>query len=308
MSSIRTLTSLPVNSLIRARIRARNSEGWGVYSDVNTAGATVETAPLAITTLTQDDTQLSNTQVYLQWTAPTASVLRGGYSVSITGYAVYWKQTPSASDWTLIADNLSTTYLLVQDSTATPLESGQTASFKVVAINKYGYGPIDATTSLSVLLGQAPDAPAAPSTSVPSTGSSVLIEVTAPADNAYAITAYQVQVLTSDGTTWADATSYCTGTTCSVPMADLRTTPYSLAYNDDVVARARAQNSRGWSSWSASSTTTGKIQTEPAQMAAVTATTALSSTVVEIKLDWTALSTSAETGGSAVTSYSLYWN
>lgn len=40
----------------------------------------------------------------------------------------------------------------------------------------------------------------------------------------------------------------------------------------------------------------------------VTTTTALSTTVVEIQIDWTALSTSAETGGSAITSYELQWN
>lgn len=162
-------------------------------------------------------------------------MLKGGSSVSITGYAVYWKETSSASDWTLIADNLSTTYLLVSDSTETPLVSGQTALFRVVAINKYGYGPLSSTVSLSVLLGQAPDAPGAPTSSVPSTGSSVLIEWTAPADNAYAITAYEVQVKDSTSA-WVDVTAYCTDITCTVPMADLRASPYSLVYDTEVIA------------------------------------------------------------------------
>lgn len=40
----------------------------------------------------------------------------------------------------------------------------------------------------------------------------------------------------------------------------------------------------------------------------VTTTTALSATEVEIQIDWIALTTSAETGGSAITSYELHWN
>lgn len=102
MSTLRTLTSLPVNSLIRVRVRAHNSEGYGIYSDVNTSGALIETLPLALSGLTQDISQLTNTQLYLQWSAPSTGKTRGGSTVTVTGYAVYWKQTPAAATWTLI--------------------------------------------------------------------------------------------------------------------------------------------------------------------------------------------------------------
>jgi len=44
MSSIRTTTSLAVDSPIRVKVRARNSKGslgWGAYSEMNSAGALI---------------------------------------------------------------------------------------------------------------------------------------------------------------------------------------------------------------------------------------------------------------------------
>jgi hypothetical protein len=41
MSTIRTITGLTVNQLIRVRVRARNARGWGQYSQINSAGAVI---------------------------------------------------------------------------------------------------------------------------------------------------------------------------------------------------------------------------------------------------------------------------
>ncbi len=56
MTVIRTITSLEVDQLIRARVRARNSRGWGAYSEINTFGATIETEPLVMGALSYDST------------------------------------------------------------------------------------------------------------------------------------------------------------------------------------------------------------------------------------------------------------
>ena len=45
MTTIISSTSLTVDALIRAKVRAKNNKGWGDYSELNSAGATVETIP-----------------------------------------------------------------------------------------------------------------------------------------------------------------------------------------------------------------------------------------------------------------------
>lgn len=50
---------------------------------------------------------------------------------------------------------------------------------------------------------------------------------------------------------------------CSIPMSVLRSSPYSLSYGNSVVAKVMAHNSRGWSAFSAVSTTVATIETEP---------------------------------------------
>jgi len=45
MDSIVSNTGLAVDALIQVRVRARNADGWGVYSEINTSGAKVETIP-----------------------------------------------------------------------------------------------------------------------------------------------------------------------------------------------------------------------------------------------------------------------
>lgn len=61
MSTIRTLTLLPRDSLIRVKVRAFNAKGTGQFSEVNTAGATVETEPTNLSVVTIDVPSTSNT-------------------------------------------------------------------------------------------------------------------------------------------------------------------------------------------------------------------------------------------------------
>jgi hypothetical protein len=45
MTTAISLTGLSVDSLIQVKVRAHNANGWGAYSELNTAGATIETLP-----------------------------------------------------------------------------------------------------------------------------------------------------------------------------------------------------------------------------------------------------------------------
>lgn len=62
MSTIRALTALPRDSLIRVKVRAFNARGTGQFSDVNTVGATIETVPTNLSVVSIDVPSTSNTQ------------------------------------------------------------------------------------------------------------------------------------------------------------------------------------------------------------------------------------------------------
>jgi len=146
----------------------------------------------------------------------------------------------------------------------------------VLAVNKYGDGALQ-STYVSIMTGEAPNAPSAPTTSVSSGSVYVDVAWSYPTDNNFAVDEYLIQIKKLDGT-WYEDTTYCDGSdstvisamTCSIPMSILRSSPYNLVYGDSVVAQVKAHNSRGWSSYSASSTTVATIQTEPTQMSAPT--------------------------------------
>ena len=104
MSTIRSLTLLPRDSLIRVKVRAYNAKGTGQYSEVNTAGATVETEPTNLSVVTIDVPSTSNTATQVTWTALTGSS-RGGVDVLITHYEVYWDQ--STGVWVSLANTTS---------------------------------------------------------------------------------------------------------------------------------------------------------------------------------------------------------
>jgi hypothetical protein len=48
MTTVSSLTGLAVGAVIQAKVRAHNANGWGAHSELNTAGALVESAPTQI--------------------------------------------------------------------------------------------------------------------------------------------------------------------------------------------------------------------------------------------------------------------
>jgi hypothetical protein len=85
MTSILTLTQLPVDYLIRVKVRAHNAKGWGDYSELNTGAATIETLPARMSAPTFDISLTSNSQTSIHWIALTGSDT-GGQSVIIDMY------------------------------------------------------------------------------------------------------------------------------------------------------------------------------------------------------------------------------
>jgi len=160
MSTLRTLTARPRDSLIRVKVRAFNAKGSGEFSELNTAGATIETEPTNLSVASIDVPSTSNTATRVTWTALTGSA-RGGWDVAITGYEVYWDQA-TGTTWVSLANTTAaeTAY------TVSGLEGGTVYSFKVRAYNKYGEGLFAAPVSVNT--SQVPAQPAPPTVEVAS--------------------------------------------------------------------------------------------------------------------------------------------
>lgn len=87
-----------------------------------------------------DVSSTTNTATKVTWTALTGSA-RGGSAVTIDSYEVFWDQ--GTGTW--VSLSTTTTDLFVNKN---GLTGGATYSFKVRALNKYGYG--DFTSAVSV--------------------------------------------------------------------------------------------------------------------------------------------------------------
>jgi hypothetical protein len=223
MTTLRTLTARPRDSLIRVKVRAFNAKGSGEFSEVNTAGATIETEPTNLSVASIDVPSTSNTATKVTWTALTGSA-RGGWDVAITQYEVYWDQATGA--WVSLAN--TTALETVKDG----LVGGTVYSFKVRAYNKYGEGLF--TAPVSVNTSQAPDQPAAPTVTV--VGAHVKISWVRPFRNYREVLGYQILIAATDGT-FLERKALCDGAAqaavmyCLVGMADLRASPFSLTYD-----------------------------------------------------------------------------
>jgi len=250
MSTIRSLTLLPRDSLIRAKVRAFNARGTGQFSELNTLGATIETIPTNLMVVTIDVPSTSNEQTTVTWTALTGSA-RGGSTVAIVSYEVYWDQ--STGVWESLT---STTDLF---ALKTGLTGGTTYSFKVRATNKYP----DAgafTEVVTIQTSQAPAVPTPPTVEIVA-GGYVKISWDAPFENYRPILGYGYQVLIgTNAGTFVEKKTLCDGVAqeavryCLIDMHELRASPFLLAYGDLVQAKVLAANVRGWSAASPANT------------------------------------------------------
>jgi hypothetical protein len=301
-----SLTLLPLDSLIRVKVRAKNAKGTGQFSEVNTAGATIEMIPTNLMVLSIDMASTTNEQTKVTWTPLTGSS-RGGVGVAIKNYEVQWQQPAGA--WVSLSNTIDPSdpsYLL---KGPTPPEhilvGGTTYKFQVRAINKYGVGPF--TNSISVQTSQPPAQPAAPKLEV--VGGYVNISWTEPFANYKPVLDYQILIETSVTNTFIERKALCDGAIqavnkyCLVDMHDLRAAPFGLTSTTLVRAKVLARNERGWSDPSGANTlTTGaRIQVEPLAVQAPIRGDTTGPTRLDVS--WSSLSTPTENGGSPVLSY-----
>jgi hypothetical protein len=230
MATVESVTGLAVDSLIRVKIRAQNANGWGDYSELNTAGATIETAPTQMATPAFVLASSSASAIALSWTAATGTAA-GGSNLAITDYALEWDAGSGA--WATHLITSSTT------ATSTGLTGGNTYAYRVAARNKYGSGPY--SSEISVLAAEAPDTPATATTE----DATIYVKIswTAPSDNHATIDAYQILIVDSSGA-FVEDTASCDGSSptvvsalyCLIPMTSLWAAPFSLP--QDTVVQA----------------------------------------------------------------------
>ncbi len=227
----------------------------------NTSGAYTETVPDAMTAPTEG-ALTSNTNLHVEWTALTdGTSASGGSTTAITSYNLQWDQ--GINTWADLQG--ASPYSTATSYQTTSITAGTTYKVRVRARNKYGWGSYSAETSITPAL--APSAPSSVTTT--QSGTSVNIAWTQPTTNGLTVTQYEILIKKKDGT-FASA-STCVGTdssvitsrSCSVTMLTLRNT-FNLVLNDLVVAKVRAYNAKGWSTYSSENVSGATIKTEPA--------------------------------------------
>jgi hypothetical protein len=293
--------SLAQGDLVEARVTAVNSHGAGQASAANSAGADVRVAPLAVGAPSRG-ASTATTQVEVEWPALTAP---GDGGSAVTSYHVQWDQgTGSWADLVgLVSPHTQTAYTVT-----TGVTSGASHQFRVRAANVYGWGPYSPVTA--ILASQAPAQPQVPTTAI--VGTAARIAWTAPAANGEAITAYEVLVLQSDGTTFTAEPVACDGGSagvvasrqCDIPLQTLRAAPYSLSLGSLVQAKVRASNGRGPGPYSQVNAAGALVQTEPAAVTGL-AFDAAASTAAAIRVTWTELTALADTGRATISGYEL---
>jgi hypothetical protein len=250
-------------------VAARNSYGWGLTSQLNTATvALVETEPHTPPAPSYVAASSSLATITLSWPGIAAASAATGGS-PIVSYGLQWREAGGSDPWVDLQGQAGAHTTALTGSATTGVAGGQTYLFRLAAANAHGWS--GHTAELTVVASGAPDQPSAPTTSLDSL--TVRITWAAPGDNYGGILAYKVAVVDSGGAPSEEST-YCDGASapiladryCQVPMTHLRAS-YGLARGDLVEAQVQALGRNGWSAWSALNTAGVTVQTEPGAMA-----------------------------------------
>ena len=262
------LTALPGGQAMVLQVRAENSAGAGPWSPSSDSVTLPKRAP------DKPDPPLlapGNQSLGVSWTAPESN------GEPITDYAA--RHSLDGTTWDNVLTGASDTDT---STTISGLTNGNTPYVQVRATNSIG----DSAWSDSAT--QKVGVPAAPAAPTLTPGSSQLsVSWTAPADNGSAITDYDVQYSSDDGTTWTEWNASNTSTSTSATIT-------TLTNGTEYQVQVRAANTLGDGPWSPSATLKAGV---PAAPAAPT----LASGNGQLAVSWTAPANS----GSAITDYDV---
>ena len=286
-TNLNTVITVPDNSKgVEARVRATNEIGSSDWSPLGSIAASALLVAFTVpaTPAAPSLSAVRPLQVLLRWTAPND----GG--TPITSYDMRWRRSGLAA-WT------TTTGIASRSRAVTVPDTTRGVEAQVRARNSVGPSEWSDTGSIaaSALRADPPDAPAAPS---PTAVRPLMVRWSwaEPDDNGDAIDSYDLQWrLVTASPVWSANIINTASRTATMSVADRR-------YH--VEARVRARSSSGVSDWSPAArilrTALLLAQTAPAAPAAPTATPARP---LRVLWQWAA----PDTGGSAITGYSLQW-
>jgi hypothetical protein len=166
-----------------------------------------------------------------------------------------------------------------------------------------------------ILAAREPDIPDLPGVPAPTTkisGSNIIVTWSKPYYGGSSITSYVIQFRQNDNTTFTvdlvdcdgSQSGYLTSTTCTVPIASMRASPFELTWGSSVYVKVSAQNQRGTSAFSTPSN--GAIiltYPSPTTLSIVAASTAGE----QITLSWTKVVWPVD-GGTPVLDYTVMFS
>jgi len=265
-----TFTGLDPSKTYYARARARTSPGWGPWTETR-SGTTMSGIPGAPGV--PSGTFVAPSTIDTSWTAAPTN-----------GSSIQEYQVERATNSTFTAGSVVSSAGTALSFSHTGLSYGVTYYFRARARSAQGWGAWSAA-SAGVLV---PNVPSAPNPSVAFVAPTTLdLSWTAPANGGATITGYELQEATN--ASFSDTVTIYSGTALSYSRTG-RTRGVTYYY------RLRAQNSQGWSNWSATdSYAVPDVPTIPATpTTSFTAPTALA-------FNWTA----PANGGAAITDYEI---
>lgn len=263
MAKLRSSYLLAYPDIMKVQVSAFNLYGWGPVSNTNTVGATVFDVPVQMAAPTRG-AETQTTTIQVNWTPLT--LIDSIRALTVLSYNLQWDEGTNGVTWTNLVgfsiDTRQTTFTAV-----TGITGGSVYKFRVRAKNLYGWG--DFSQEVAITASQQPDPVATITTE--NDGTDVVIRWSAPINNFAVITSYSLQVLETDGKTYADANTYCdedadailSARKCTISLTELRAAPFSLTYNQVIVARVRSVNMYGTSDYSQPNVLGATIRTEP---------------------------------------------
>lgn len=183
-------------------------------------------------------------RIGLVWVPP---VFSGG--APILDYRLWFDDATGTDTFAMLAEGLHL------DHTTFSVRQGETFTFKVQARNDYGYG--DFSAPVSILAAQPPAVPSAPVTiwvqDMVLDWDTVIVRWVAPDNGGSPITRYTIELRTDDDVTFTTELTDCDGadttirdnTECTIPIATLKASPFSLPWGTNVHARITAWNFYG---------------------------------------------------------------
>ena len=211
----------------------------------------------------------------------------------------------------------SSDYLIPQFILTKDVTPGLSVQFRVRARNIYGWQELFSDPVVTLYASEAPGQLATVTTAYNESDDplSVLITWEKPDENSEPISAYEILILAKDGQTWNEETLGCDGEQesivlnrqCYVLLSTLRESPFNLVYDDLVIVKGRAKNSKGFGHYSEPNIFGARISQIPITMDPPRVDVDLS-TLNSITVDWDALTLGVGNGGSAIDSYNLIWD